>query len=345
VTRPPRVLVPTDRGWYPHLAHCVAMGLEDAMCAVADADLLHLPAHAVRPGLGSLRRVKRVRPPRERYDLGFFAAMSPSWVRSLRFVEELRDRCDQVAVYIFDSWPSQTRPFRLYRRQWSLVDKVFVSYPEAVEAYADLVECPVEYLPQAVEPKLFHPYRDQRPIEILSVGRRLEATHRQLLELASKDDLFYHFTEADTCWAHDLDDSRALLGRLSQSARLQVCWPVEITTPARAGGISPVTARWFEAAASGSLILGSRPRAAEFDRLFPYADLVHELDPASPTELERTVRSALSRWEEQRSELRALAEDIHARHSWTRRCATILESLGLEEREQVAPGPVASARA
>src|SRR5206468_3765209 len=162
----------------------------------------------------------------------------------------------RIIVYVFDAWVSATASLRRHRRLWGLCDEVFVSFPAAAEAWRSELDCPVAYLPQAIDPARFYPQAD-RPIDVLSVGRRLASVHRQLVDISGRRGLWYQFSESRAPIAIDLEESQFLLARLCRSARIQICWPLEVThAESRRNGYtaadgSPITARWFEAAASG----------------------------------------------------------------------------------------------
>jgi hypothetical protein len=316
----PRVLVLTARQWYRHLSHTIVLDFEDAMSTVADVDWHHLPDDA----LSSRPLVSRPRVAGEdgEYDLALLVAMNPGWLRALRGARGLRRVARSVAVYVYDAWPYQLRSLRRWRRQVSQVDHLFLSFPEAVPLYGPRVRCPVHHLPQAASPARFHPNRPERPIDVLSIGRRHDPAHRRLIDLAEREDLLYVFADRDTSDAIDLDDSRFLTGELASAARTHVSWAVEFTAPDRAAGFSPVTARWFESAASGAVVLGRRPGTAEFDELFPYERFVVDLDPAGDA-FDETVLHAARGLADTRDRL-ALAEHVHREHSWERRCEQIL---------------------
>jgi hypothetical protein len=324
----PTVLIPTNRSTYRLVSYGSVIDFEDAMRERTDADLVDIPAHSRRAWLRAMlkpndRTFSPVPTPREKYDLCFFVAMDPSWVPSLRYIEGLREKCERVVVYVFDAWLANAHWLRRNRREWGLCDLVYVSFPWAVETYSRHLSCPVEYLPQAALAARFHPSRQERPIDILSVGRRLAPAHSVIFEIAQKHDLFYHFSEAMAQQSVDLVESQQLLGRLCQSARSQVCWPVEMTRRDRKGEGSPITVRWFEAAACGSIVFGARPSAAEFADIFPYEDFVVQLDYRRPAEFERTLVSALGD-EADWLARQQLAQYVRARHSWEARCDMIL---------------------
>jgi hypothetical protein len=326
-----RVLVPTSRNWYGLVAAGAILDFENAMAESADVDFVEVPPLGRRAYLRALaagNRPRRISLDGE-YDLCFLAVFQAHEIRGLAFLDSLRRHCRRVVVYVFDAWVSSTAALRRYSRLWQLCDKVYVSFPAAVDAWHEHISCPVEYIPQAIDPARFHPQR-ARPIDVLSVGRRLESVHRHLLGIAARRDLWYQFSESRAPVAIDLADSQFLLARLCRSARVQICWPVEVThAEMRRNGYtppdgSPITARWFEAAASGSVVMGAKPASTEFDRLFPSQAFVRELPRASASDVERELMNALADDEDLHSR-EALAEYVRTHHSWQARCAEILD--------------------
>jgi hypothetical protein len=249
--------------------------------------------------------------------------MEPQWIPSLAQVRDLRASTKKIVVYLYDAWLRDLDFVRRHRRLWSMVDHVFVSFTHSIEAYSELLECPVHYLPQAVSERWFHPYRTERPIDVLSIGRRLPDVHRQLLELSRRDDIFYFFQTARLPEAVDLRENQELLGRLCELSKVHVSWSVESTDAVRAEGGGPITARWFESAASAAVVVGRQPANAEFERLFPYDGFVREVDPASPADVERVVETAIAD-QSDRDERVALAEHVRTAHTWKARWREIV---------------------
>lgn len=334
--RDTRVLIPTNRRWYKIVSAGTILDFEDAMPEVAKTEFLELPPLGRRARLQALRAGHLIRPASIQngpYDVCLVVLFQPDEIRMLAHIKDLRRSCRQIAVYIFDAWVGATDVFRRYRKLWHVCDRIFVSFPRAAEVYASHVDCPVEYLPQAVNPTRFHPFREDRPIHVLSVGRRLDAVHRRLLEISSQHDLWYHFSEFHAPTAIDLSESQFLLGRLCQSGRVQICWPIDVTNAERprpgfsAEDGSPVTARWFEAAACGSVVLGARPRSPEFAELFPFPGFIRNIDLDSASALEREVLEAVEE-QDDLSERKALADHVRRFHTWQARCNRILDALG-----------------
>lgn len=319
--RRPRVLLLTARGWYRHLSHTIVLDFEDAMADVADVTWAELPADAMSDGWATRLDVSDA--DREPYDLAFFVAMAPSWLRALRGVRGLKQAARTFAVYVFDAWPYQLRSLRRWRRQVTWIDHLFVAYPEAVDVYAPYMPCPVHYLVQGTSATRFRPDRADRPIDFLSVGRRHQPTHDRLVQAAQDHDWLYVFADRREPVTTSLADSRYLSAALSRAARAHLSWAVEYTDPTRAAGYSPVTARWFETAACASVALGQPPASPTFGELFPYDGFVVALSPDSP-EFERTLRTALAA--DDHPQRQALATHVREHHSWQQRCQTLLET-------------------
>ena len=136
----------------------------------------------------------------------------------------------------------------------------------------------------------------ERGIAVSSYGRRLEAVHRSIDRFCEDEGLYYDATVAATL------DPRVTAGQLYRQyawhlrhSVYTVAWPVELTHPGRAGALSPMTCRWFEAGASATPMIGKPPGDPIFTELFG-AGAVLPLDPAprSPNET-REAMAAL--WE------------------------------------------------
>jgi hypothetical protein len=324
-----RVLIPTSRHVYRLVSYGMVVDFEDAVARTSDADLVPVPLRSRRTRVASLIRGRPQRPaeaPRSSYDLCLLVAMGAGWLPSLRCIRDLRRVSERVAVYLFDSWVGDLPRIAAMTRVWSLVDDLFVSFRHALEPYSERLPCRVHYLPQAIDARWFHPYRTERPIDVLSVGRRQPEVHRRLLELSRERDLFYYYQTHAAPQAIDLAENQELLGRLCQSSRVHVSWSVDRTNPARAGEGAAITARWFESAACGAAVIGSAPRTEEFLRLFPYEGFVRELDRGAPSATEAVLYAALADWND--DQLRVLADHVRRAHTWEVRWREILEACG-----------------
>ncbi len=109
----------------------------------------------------------------------------------------------------------------------------------------------------------------ERGIALSSYGRRLESVHEGLEHACDGAGLYYDATVAASV-KRSVPPSylyKQYAWHLRHSW-FTVAWPVELTSPARAGGLSPMTCRWFEAASAGTTIVGRPPADPIFEELF-----------------------------------------------------------------------------
>ncbi len=89
--------------------------------------------------------------------------------------------------------------------------------------------------------------------------------------------------------------------------------------------MSPITCRWFEAAASGCVMVGKPPRDRLFEDLFG-SGAICEIDPHSSAE---TFKTALNLLWKRRKELHEMAlfryQSMRDRWSWQSRVHAILD--------------------
>ena len=110
-----------------------------------------------------------------------------------------------------------------------------------------------------------------------------------------------------------------------------ISWPVELTNPQRAGKLRPVTCRWFEAAASGTIILGKKPANEPFDELLA-PDLITEINPYAD---KKSIWNDLEFLYKNRVSLLEKAETIRNENSqrwtWKDRVSRILQLMNTQQ--------------
>lgn len=322
-----RVLIPTNRDVYRLLSYGMVMDFEDGVAELTDADIVPVPLPSRRARLAAAhqgRWLSRVDAPRRAYDVCLFVAMDPQWVPSLLQVRDLRHIARKVVVYVIDSWLAYLPSLKRHQRAWAEVDHVFISFNHALEAYRDALPCQVDHLPQGIGDRWFSPHHTSRPLDVVSIGRRLPSVHKELVRLAREEDLFYFYQTARSPMAIDLLENQQLLGRLLQSSMVHVNWAMETTDPERAERGAPIVARFFESAACAGVVVGSKPRNPTFDGLFPYDGFVREIPVTAPEAAGEVIAAALADTAG-RAERVALAQDTLARHTWKARWRQMVE--------------------
>lgn len=326
-----RVLIATNRSQYRLVSYGMVVDFEDGVAELTDADVLPVPLPSRRARLDAARKgrwISRVDAPRRKYDVCLLVAMDPHWVPSLLQVRDLRSIAGRVLVYVIDSWLAYLPYLKRTQRVWQEVDHLFISFDHALDAYRDALPCQVHHLPQGISDRWFSPHRDDRPLDVVSIGRRLPSVHAQLVREARESDLFYYYQTAHSPLAIDFQENQQLLGRLLQSSKVHVNWAMETTHPARAENGGPIVARFFESAACAGVVVGSRPDNPAFDRLFPYEGFVRDIPLAAPEATMEVLATALADTAG-RSDRVTLAHDTLARHTWKARWRQMLEIAGL----------------
>jgi hypothetical protein len=235
--------------------------------------------------------------------------------------------------YWFGRGWNQSRPksllylFDTFRSQWGLIEKLcrlvpwdltITSFSEAVPDLQQLTRRTWHCIAQGITPTRFYPLdvSETPAIAFSSYGRRVPKIHAAIQAFCKNRKLHYDFTVASGLIPNtDPCDNYELLGWHLRQSWFSVCWPVEVTHPARADRYSPMTCRWFESAASGSIMIGQAPRDPNFARYFG-SDLVEPLDPEGT--VEQITRRLVELWD-RRSELRAhrLQQYRERAETWT----------------------------
>ncbi|NCY22274.1 glycosyltransferase family 1 protein [bacterium] len=235
-------------------------------------------------------------------------------------------RVPKRVIYLFDTLPRQMeRIQRLFSgEEWNFP---ITSFEDAVPLLEKVTHRQWHHIDQAVSLEYFM-HNTSKEIAFSSYGRRHPKLHEALLTFCQKKSIFYDYTmhgrSAPT--AEPLELYRQYAWHMSQS-QFTVGWPVEITNPERAGGLRPITCRWFEAAAAGATVIGQAPKNPRFSQLFG-EEMVLPFDPTA--EISDLVHGLERIWAERDSLLqkgeqrrRRLGHGI----DWSDRVQKILQQL------------------
>jgi hypothetical protein len=221
--------------------------------------------------------------PRQRFsgdpaDVAWYILMGPENYRLDLFTGWERNYKTKI-LYLFDTLPAQ---YPLIKKLCSdgTWDILITSFNDAVQDLQTLTGRRWHCVPQAADLSVFPQVAfEERVIHFSAYGRRYPALHETLKEFCAYNKLYYDYTTHDG--QHPVVDAEELYKQygwhLSHSL-FTFSWPVELTNPARAGHLRPITCRWFEAAAAGTIVIGQRPGNVSFDSLFP-AETIISLDP------------------------------------------------------------------
>ena len=250
-------------------------------------------------------------------------------------------------LYLFDTMESQLVPTRRVSTctDW---DVLITSFSGARGFLEEQTQRRWHAVAQGVKLDRFQPAAPERKvIDYVAYGRRLQGTHQALRKHCKATGRHYDYTVAATLQPQiDPRESYSLYAWHLNHAIFNVSWPVELTNPDRVATFSPITCRWFEAAASGNVVLGGAPKDPTFGDFFDDGFVI-PLDPGLDEEALGALWQSL--WA-QRSRLLAQASErrarLSARWTWEARVREILDLI--EGRPRLAScagaeGPEASA--
>lgn len=347
----PRILIFSQRNASKRLPfRCAHFEFEDVISQIDAAELLaprfdlstrrhavtkkiayHLPL-VLNPGIPK-RRFDRD------YDLFFAVCGDPSDLLRIHNLGNWRERCRKAVCLIDELWIRQMGSYRNYLRLLQPFDHVFLYYRNSVKPLAKRITSSCSYLPPGVDTIRLCPYPEapERSVDVYSIGRRSAVTHQALLEMAAKRDLFYIYDSTTADQVIDPDEHRDLFANIVKRSRYFIVNPGLIDRPEVRGEQIEIGNRYFEAAASGTLMIGERPQNDAFAELFDWPDSLIDLPYGSPS-----IAEVINDWDRQperqnRARRTSVAQSL-VRHDWIYRWETILQAMDM------APAPRAVER-
>ena len=234
-------------------------------------------------------------------------------------------------LYLFDTMENQLPAIRrvLDSTAW---DYTFTSFAGAVPFLEEATQRRWLAAPQGVKLERFHPALiEEKLIHFCAYGRRLEKVHESIKAHCRAMGKHYEYTTA-TGMQPQLDprENYEMYAWHLNHSIFNFCWPVERTNPTRAKTFSPITCRWFEAAASGNVIIGQAPTDPTFENIFG-KDLVVPINDTEDAESLNAIWEAL--WNERERFLKSALERrarLAQQWSWESRVKEILDVVGVE---------------
>lgn len=356
-----KVLLLSQRRIADLVAYCLAYEFEDTLAAVTGArriDATDLPAlefsrrayKLARLASGSPGLARRLAPyPRSKVLLEhdfelFFPVFSNTYeLYSLATIPNWRQRCRKAACFITEAWSDLLPEYLL--ELLSAFDHVFLGFRHSVQDVARITGRPCTYLPLAVDVPRFIPASpDQpRPIDVCNIGRRSPVTHQALLKEAERQQSFYYY---DTVAASGADlkqrtfrvdsphEHRGMLATILKHSRYYIANRSYVNIPEFTAGRDEISARFYEGAAAGTVMIGEAPRTEEFKRQFDWPDAIIHVPFDSP-DIGRILADLNGDPERLRAVRRNNVREAALRHDWLHRIRVVFDTLGLAPTEQM----------
>lgn len=354
-----KVLLLSQRRIANLVAYCLAYEFEDTFMAVTGAERIDAtdpPAleysrrayKLARFASGSPRLARQLVPsPRCKtvldrdFDL-FFPVFSHAYeLYSLAMIPNWRQRCRKAACFITEIG-SETMPNYLIELLSSF-DHVFLGDSHRVQEVARIAGVPCTYLPLAVDVLRFAPPSpDQpRPIDCCYIGRRSSVTHKALLEYSEQQGNFYYYDtvaasgstlKERTFRVENAREHRQMLAMLLRHSRYFFANRGHVNKPELATQPDVISARFYEGAASGTVMVGETPRADEFKRQFDWPDAVIEVPFDSP-DIGQILADLSRNSDRLRTAARHNTREAARRHDWLHRIRAVFDTLDLKPTE------------
>lgn len=276
---------------------------------------------------------------KRRYDLFFAICGQPSDLIMANAAFDWRSSCRVSVCLIDEFWISEINACRNLLRLLDKFDVVALYYSQTVEAVSRRISSKCIYIPPGVDAIRFCPYPNppRRVVDVYSIGRRSEVTHQKLLKMAAEEGLFYLHDSIAGGEAIESGQHRALFSNVAKRSRYFIVNPGLIDRPDIRGDQIEVGNRYFEGAASGTIMVGERPKTDTFEQLFDWPESVLDL-PYNSTHIDAIISDMDGQPERMETIRRTNVTQTLLRHDWAYRWEAILQAVGLE------PMPELSAR-
>lgn len=253
-------------------------------------------------------------------------------------IEGWKDNCKVSVCWIDELWLAELPQHKYWIHALKQFDHVFVSCLDTVETLSNLIGKPCRWLPGAVDVLRFSPYphAPARVIDVYSIGRRIEAIHKELFRAGENGSIFYlHDTFGGSLsGVYDYKQHRHLVSSIAKRANFFMVAPGKVNSPGETRGQEEIGRRYYEGAAAGTVMIGQSPDCDSFRSMFPWPDAVIKLESNGSDVLD--VIAKLTRVPEQIVSIsQRNAVEALLRHDWLYRWKEIIQTAGLEPLPQM----------
>jgi hypothetical protein len=275
------------------------------------------------------------------HDLFFMVVGQASQLAYLHRLQGWRERSRYAVCFLLEVWTHQVAENADYYRLLREFDAVYMLTPQAGPALQALGAPTPGFLPTGVDARAADPLHPRgvapvRGIDVYAYGRTSPALHRQLLELVDTAGLSYQYDTMFEGKVFHPVEHRALLANSLKRARYHLAHRINDAPQRlqRTGGEESLSTRYFEASASGAVLLGSRPRTPDFDACFDWPDAVIDV-PWDCDDLAGVLRDLAGQPDRLAAARAAGVRAALLRHDWAYRWERVLTDAGLSVPAQV----------
>lgn len=359
----PKVLLTSMREIATLVAYCNLYEFEDTISGLLKADVIKFDAYNQIDNYRKIYKVSKylektepiaknfiksvinksyLKPLKQQYDLFMASFNHPYELFMLFSLGNWRERCKKATCYIVEFWEDDISKCQYLLDLLKDFDHIFLGGKQSVEAVSEITGRPCTFLPFSVDTLRFCPYplSPPRNIDICNLGRRSPVTHQELIKLSEEKQLFYYYDtttiakisnaeKQGTFHVRDAREHRLLLANLLKRSRYFIANRARANEPSITKGKDELSARFFEGAAAGTIMLGEQPMTAEFNQCFDWPDAVIQVPFDAPD-----IADIITELDTQADRIRCIRNNNVAysllRHDSVHRLEEILKKVELE---------------
>jgi hypothetical protein len=272
----------------------------------------------------------------EKYELFFAIAQFPSDLLHLKYIGDWRNHCKTSICWLNEVWVPDVVRYKYYLRILSEFDYVIVHWIGSLNAVQEVVQGKCFYLPYGIDAILFCPYPNppKRVIDVYSIGRRSEETHQALLRTFRNGEIFYVYDTSTGSQVNNPEEHRLLFANMAKRSRYFIVNPGKRDDPGETAGQIEFGNRFFEGAASGTILIGETPKNLKFDEVFNWTDAVIHI-PFGSDKIGEIINELDSQPQRQAEIRKKNVTQSLIRHDWVYRWESILKIAGLNPLPQL----------
>jgi hypothetical protein len=281
---------------------------------------------SVNPRIRKLRLNKN-------YDLFIMICQFPRDLLSLNAIEGWKQRCRTSVCWLAEIWASELYKLKGHLKILSQFDYVVIPSSGSVESVKDAIRSRCVCIKPGIDMIRFSPYPDPpvRCVDVYSMGRKSSVTHQALLKMVEQKKIFYIYDTFENMKTFLPRDHRILLANITKRSRYFLANSPKINQQSETGGQMEISYRFFEGAASGTVMIGETGENEALKEHFGWPDSVIHVPFDSPNIAE--VLADLDSQPERLDEIRKNnVVNCLLRHDWVYRWRAILDMVGLKPR-------------
>jgi hypothetical protein len=293
---------------------------------IANQIVRHFHTNFINPGVRKLWTNKN-------YELFVAICQFPRDLLSLSAFKGWKQCCRKSVCWLAEIWAGELHKLEGHLKILSQFDYVVIPSIGSVQSVKDVIGEQCVYIPAGIDTVRFCPYPSPpvRSIYVYNMGRKSLITHQALLKMVEQRKIFYIYDTYENMKTLLPRDHRILVANIAKRSCYFIVHSPKIDQQLETCGQNEISYRFFEGAASGTVMIGEIGESEAFRKHFDWSDAVIRVsyDSVNIAEILADLDSQPERLERIRKNnvIQCLL-----RHDWVYRWKAILNMVDLEPR-------------